>query len=85
MSYVNITLDVSAAMNAERMLWKYPATFKSVLINLGDFHFIKANFSVLGKIIKGSGFEDVIFQAGVWLPVTLTVHREVLTTTALEQ
>ena len=65
MPYVNVTLDVGAAMNAERMLWNYPTTFKNVLIHLGDFHFMKENFGVIGKIIKGSGFEDVIFQAGV--------------------
>ena len=63
MPYVNVTLDVGAAMNAERMLWNYPDTFKNVLIHLGDFHFMKENFGVMGKIIKGSGFEDVIFQA----------------------
>ena len=65
MPYVNVTLDVGAAMNAERMLWNYPDTFKNILIHLGDFHFMKENFGVMGKIIKGSGFEDVIFQAGV--------------------
>jgi hypothetical protein len=26
---------------------------------------MKENFGVIGKIVKGSGFEDVIFQAGV--------------------
>ena len=65
MPYVNVTLDVGAAMNAERMRWNYPATFKNVLIHLGDFHFMKENFGVIKKIIKGSVFEDVIFQAGV--------------------
>ena len=65
MPYVNVTLDVGAAMNAERVLWNYPLKFKNVLIHLGDFHFMKENFGVIGKIVKGSGFEDIIFQAGV--------------------
>ena len=65
MPYVNVTLDVGAPMNAERVLWNYPLKFKNVLIHLGDFHFMKENFGVIGKIVKGSGFEDIIFQAGV--------------------
>ena len=35
------------------------------MIHLGDFHFIKENFGIIGKLVIGSGFEDVIFQAGV--------------------
>ena len=58
-------LDVGAAMNAERVLWNYPLKFKNVLIHLGDFHFVKVNFGVIGKIVKGSGFEDIILQVGV--------------------
>ena len=37
----------------------------NVVIHLGDFHFIKENFGIIGKLVIGSGFEDVIFQAGV--------------------
>ena len=65
MPYVNVTLDVGAAMNAKRMLWNYPLKFKNVLIHLGDFQFMKENFGVIRKIVKESGFEDIIFQAGV--------------------
>ena len=65
MPYVNVTLDVGAAMNAERVLWNYPSKFQNVIIHFADFHFMKENFGVIGKIVKDSGFEDVIFQAGV--------------------
>lgn len=33
MPYVNITLDVSAAMSTERVLWNYPAIFNNALIH----------------------------------------------------
>ena len=27
------------------------------------FHFIKENFSLIGKLVSSSGFEDAVFQA----------------------
>ena len=33
-------------------------------MHLGDFHFMKEVFTMLGTLVKGSGFDDVIFQAG---------------------
>ena len=65
MPYVNITLDVDAAMSAFKLLSNYPEKFGNVIIHLGDFHFIKENFSLIGKLVAGSGFEDAIFQAEV--------------------
>lgn len=46
MPYVNITLDVGAAMNAFKFVWSSPKRFENVVIHLGDFHFIKENFQV---------------------------------------
>ena len=65
MPYLNTTLDVGAAMSAFKFLWNYPEKFGNVIIHLGDFHFIKENFSLIGKLVAGSGFEDAIFQAKV--------------------
>ena len=62
--YTNITLDVGAAMIAYRVLWNYPAKLKTIIIHLGDFHGMKEIFAMLGKLVTGSGFED-IFQAGL--------------------
>jgi hypothetical protein len=46
MPFVNIILDVGAAMNAFKMVWNHPMKFKNVVIHLGDFHFMKENFQV---------------------------------------
>ena len=46
MPYVNITLDVGAAMNAFKTVWSHPTKFQNIVIHLGDFHFIKENFQV---------------------------------------
>ena len=45
MKYVNITLDVGAAI----VLWTYVETFSNVVTHLEDFHFMKENFKVIFK------------------------------------
>ena len=65
MPYVNASLDVGAAMNAYKLISNHPKKFGNVIIHLGDFHFIKENFGVIGKLVAGSGFEGVTFQAGL--------------------
>lgn len=47
MPYVNITLDVGAAINAYKLLWSRHITFSNIIIHLGDFHFMKENFKVM--------------------------------------
>ena len=37
----------------------------NTVIHIGDFHYIKENFKVIGKLIRSSGFEDIIYQSGV--------------------
>ena len=44
MSYVNVTLDVVASINAYELLSKNSQQFSNVIINLGNFHMIKENF-----------------------------------------
>ena len=66
MSYANVTLDVGAAINAYKVLWNYEDKFKkSIVIHLGDFHFIKERFGAVGSLISGSGFGDIIHQSGL--------------------
>ena len=47
MPYVNITLDVGAAINAYKFLWSNQDFLSNVVIHLGDFHFMKENFQVI--------------------------------------
>ena len=46
MPYVNITLDIGAAVNAYKALWSQPSQYENIVIHLGDFHFMKENFKV---------------------------------------
>ena len=44
--YVNVVLDVEAAMNALGTVWNYSEEYKNVIIHLGTFQFLKENFQV---------------------------------------
>ena len=65
MKYTNITTDAGAAEKYYRVLWNNPEKFKTVIIHLGDLHGFMHFFGNIGKYISHSGFEDVVFQAGM--------------------
>ena len=65
MRYVNLTLDAGAYVNAYRVLCNYPKVFSNLILHLGDFHYMKELFGIVGTLVKASGLEDIIFQAGV--------------------
>ena len=65
MNYVNITLDVGAAINAFKYVWKNNFQFNNIVIHLGDFHLMKENFQVMGDLVSCSGFEDIVFQSNI--------------------
>ena len=55
-------MDVGAAMKAFQLIWNYPITRSGILIHPGDFHCMLMFFSVIGSYLRGSGFEEIIFQ-----------------------
>ena len=65
MPYMNVILDIGAAMNAYKMIWNYPHKFPNCVVHPGDFHAMKENYCVIGNIVAASGFEDVVFQSGL--------------------
>ena len=62
MPYANVTLDLSAAMNAYKVIWNCQNKIANFVIHLGDFHFMKEGFNCIGKLIEGSEFEDIFSQ-----------------------
>ena len=46
MPYINIILDVGAAINAYKTIWSHQEEYKNIIIHLGCFHFLKENFQV---------------------------------------
>ena len=62
MRYTHITTD--AATKFYQVIWNNLIDFKNVVIHLGDFHAMQELFTIIGKIIKGSGFGDIMYQVG---------------------
>ena len=65
MQYTHITFDVGAAIKAYHVLWNNPDTWSDIIVHLGDFHAMMAFFGVIGSFVSGSGFEEILFQAGL--------------------
>ena len=65
MRYMHITLDVGAAIKAYHVIWNNPDSWSDIIVHLGDFHAMMAFFGVIGSFVSGSGFEEILFQAGL--------------------
>ena len=72
MQYTHITMDVGAAIKAYHVLWNNPQLWSDIIIHLGDFHTMMTFFGVIGSYVKGSGFEEIVFQAGLCSSGTIT-------------
>ena len=65
MKYTHITLDVGAPIKAYYVIWNNPNLCSDIIIHLGYFHAINAYFGAIGTFVSGSGFKDILFQAGL--------------------
>ena len=65
MKFTHITVDGGAAMKFFHVVWNNPDEFNNVLIHLDDFHVMMEFFRTTGKFVAGSGFEEVVYQAGL--------------------
>ena len=65
MKYAHISVDAGAAQKFYHVVWNNPIEFGDVIIHLGDFHAMMEFFGTIGKLVTGSGFEEVVYQAGL--------------------
>ena len=49
MTYIKMTLDVGAYVNAYRVLYNYPEKFSKLILYLGDFLLMKEVFGSIGN------------------------------------
>ena len=73
MKYAHIVMDVGAAMKAYQVIWNNPELWSDIIIHLGDFHAMMMFFSVIDDYLKGSGFEEMVFQGKLCTPGIITV------------
>lgn len=60
-----ITFDLAVVMKAYSIMWQNPEEFGDVLVRIGVFHTICSYLGVLGKMMTGTGFEDIVIEAGI--------------------
>ncbi|GFR71973.1 hypothetical protein ElyMa_000367300 [Elysia marginata] len=59
----NATNDLAVAKKAYNILWRRSDLYQNVFIHLGAFHTALSYLSALGKLMKGSGFDDIVVGA----------------------
>ena len=64
-SFTFVTFDYAAARIAYNIIWDRPSRYSNVVIHMGAFHTMRSYMGALGKMMSGSGFEDVLIEAGV--------------------
>ncbi|KAK3701946.1 hypothetical protein RRG08_017837 [Elysia crispata] len=58
-----VTFDLAVEKKAYALIWHDAERYKNVVIHLGVFHTVLSYLGALGKLMKGSGFEDIITEA----------------------
>jgi hypothetical protein len=56
-------MDLAAAKIAYDIIWYNTDKFSTVVLHLGPFHIMCSYMGALGKMIIGSGFEEVLLQS----------------------
>jgi len=51
------------AKTANNIIWNSPETFSGVTVNLGGFHTMCTYMAALGRMMAGSGFEELLIEA----------------------
>ncbi|GFS01295.1 hypothetical protein ElyMa_004577200 [Elysia marginata] len=58
-----VTFDLSVAKKAYALVWQHPESYKNVFIHLGVFHTMMSYQGAVGKLMKGSGLEEILIEA----------------------
>jgi len=61
--YTFVMFDLAMAKIAYNIIWNSPETFSGVIVNLGGFHTMCAYTAALGRMMPGSGFEELLIEA----------------------
>ena len=63
--YTFVTFDLAAAKIAYDVIWDNPHRYENVIVHLGAFHIICCYLGALGRMMVGSGFEEVVIESGI--------------------
>jgi len=63
--YTFITFDLAAAKLAYNVIWGNPTRFPDTYVHLGAFHIICCFLGAVGRMMIGSGFEEIVIESGI--------------------
>ena len=63
--YTFITMDLAAAKLAYNIIWDDHERYSKVIMHLGAFHTTCSYLGAIGKMMNGSGFEDIVLESGL--------------------
>ena len=63
--YTIVASDLAVTKKAYSMIWQYPQEFNDTIVRLGVFHTISSYLGALGKQLRGSGFSEIVIEAGI--------------------
>lgn len=63
--YTVVTFDLAVAKRAYSLVWQNPVVFSNVIVRVVSFHLLCAFMCALGKMMRCSGFEEVLVESGI--------------------
>ena len=60
-----VTFDLAVAKKAYNIIWQQSEIYRDVFVHLGVFHTILSYLGAIGKLMRGSGFEDIVTESGI--------------------
>lgn len=60
-----VTFDLAVAKMAYSLVWQHKQLYSDVIIHLGVFHVICAYLKAIGKMMCGSGFEEIVIDSRI--------------------
>lgn len=63
--YIISTYDLGVCMKAFPIMWNWPDRYSKHIVLIGSFHLVCAYFRMMGKKLDGSGFSDILLEAGL--------------------
>jgi len=58
-------MDLAAAKIAYDIQWNTPDKYSKLIIHLGAFHTMCSYMGAIGKMMTGSGFEEILIESGI--------------------
>ena len=64
-NYTITTFDLGVCMKAYPIIWNNPQRYSKPIVLTGTFYLVCTYLKMVGRKISGTGFDDVLIEAGL--------------------